>query len=146
MGKNKAQAHHTSTYFRTRRVSIELGCLHNPAGFLACPSVPAITIIARAVSLPAVPGTTPAAQAAVVHGCVSMSTRRDPWGSGAVEIATRNGIIPGSVGPAQAHPLTKSPDRRKQPSAGLGVQLRSTLPIRALVLHLVYFILYVSLV
>ena len=30
-GKNKAQAHHTSTYFQTRRVSIKLKCLRNPA-------------------------------------------------------------------------------------------------------------------
>ena len=30
MGKNKAQAHHTSTYFHTRRVSIELSCFRNP--------------------------------------------------------------------------------------------------------------------
>ena len=30
MGQNKAQAHHTSTYFHTRRVSIELSCFRNP--------------------------------------------------------------------------------------------------------------------
>ena len=36
-----------------------------------------------------------------------MSTRPVPWGSGSVEIAIRNGIFPGSVGLAQAHPLTK---------------------------------------
>ena len=36
-----------------------------------------------------------------------------------MEIATRNGIIPGSVGLAQAHPLTKTPAMREQPSAGL---------------------------
>ena len=52
-----------------------------------------------------------------------MSTRHDPWGSGAmdtVEIATRNFILSGSVGLAQARPLTKPPAARKQPSAGLG--------------------------
>ena len=56
-----------------------------------------------------------------------MSTRPEPWGSGAVEIvervktvetATRNGIVPGSVGLAQGHPLliTKPPALRQQPS------------------------------
>ena len=35
----------------------------------------------RELSLPAVTVTFPAAQAAVVYGCVSMSTRLDPWGS-----------------------------------------------------------------
>ena len=30
MGKNKAQAHHTSTYFHTRRVSIKLSCFRSP--------------------------------------------------------------------------------------------------------------------
>ena len=49
-----------------------------------------------------------------------MPTRPDPRGSGAVEIATRNAIIPGSRGLAQAHPLTKAPAMREQPSAGLG--------------------------
>ena len=49
-----------------------------------------------------------------------MSTRLDPWEPGAVEIATRNGMIPGSVGLAQAHPLTKPPAMRKLPSAELG--------------------------
>ena len=78
-------------------------------------------IIARELSLPAVPVTTPAAQAAVVYGCVSMSTRPDSLGSGAVRTATRNGIIPGSVGLAQNYPLTtKTPITRKQPHAGLG--------------------------
>ena len=37
-----------------------------------------------------------------------------------MEIATRNGIIPGSVGLAQAHPLTIPPAMREQPPAGLG--------------------------
>ena len=37
-----------------------------------------------------------------------------------MEIATRNVIVPGSVGLAQAHPLTKPPAMREQPSAGLG--------------------------
>ena len=46
MGKKKAQAHHTATYFHTRHVSIQLNCIRNPAGLLACPSVPEI---ARAV-------------------------------------------------------------------------------------------------
>ena len=51
-----------------------------------------------------------------------MSTRPDLWVPqvGVVEIVTRNDIIPGSVGLAQAHPLTKPPVMRKQPSAGLG--------------------------
>ena len=49
-----------------------------------------------------------------------MSTRPDPRGSGAVEIVTRDDIISGSVGLAQAHPLTKCPAMGKQPSAGLG--------------------------
>ena len=64
----------------------------------------------RELSLPAFPiVTTPAAaQAAVVYGCVSMSTRPVPWGSGAVEIATPPVVISGSVGLAQAHPLTKT--------------------------------------
>ena len=48
MGNNKAQAHHTSTYFHARRVSIQLNFIRNPAGFLACPSVSTIAI-ARAV-------------------------------------------------------------------------------------------------
>ena len=30
MGKNKASAHHTSTYFHTRRVSISLSCFRSP--------------------------------------------------------------------------------------------------------------------
>ena len=43
-------------------------------------------------------------------------------------MATRNGIIPGSVRLAQAHPLTTSlPAMRKQPDAGLGpVTVRPT--------------------
>ena len=52
-----------------------------------------------------------------------MSTRPEPSGSGAVEIveiATRNFILSGSVGLAQARPLTKHPAATKQPSAGLG--------------------------
>ena len=49
-----------------------------------------------------------------------MSTRPEPRGSSGVEIATRNAIIPGSVGLAQARPLTKNPAMREQPSAGLG--------------------------
>ena len=56
-----------------------------------------------------------------------MSTRPDPWESGAVEMATRNGIIQGSVGLAQARPLTKPPAMRKQLPAGLGaVTVRPT--------------------
>ena len=62
----------------------------------------------------------PAAQAIVVYGCVSTSTRLDPWGLPAVEIAIGNVILPGSVGHVQACPLTKRPALRKQPSAGLG--------------------------
>ena len=37
-----------------------------------------------------------------------------------MEIATQNGIIPGSVGLAQAQPLTKPQAMREQPNAGLG--------------------------
>ena len=49
MVKNKALAHHTSTFFsHTSGVSIQLNCIRNPAGFLAYPSVPVIAI-ARAV-------------------------------------------------------------------------------------------------
>ena len=49
-----------------------------------------------------------------------MSARLDLWGSGAVEIATRKVIPPGSVGLAQAHRLTNPLAMRRQPSAGLG--------------------------
>ena len=49
-----------------------------------------------------------------------MSIRLDPWGSGAVEIATWQVNPPGRVGLAQAHPPTKPPATRTQPSAGLG--------------------------
>ena len=53
-----------------------------------------------------------------------MSTRPDPWGSGAVEIAeiaTQNVVIPDSVGLAQPRPLTKPPAMVRQPSARLGL-------------------------
>ena len=50
-----------------------------------------------------------------------------------MEIATQNVIFPGSVGLAQAHPLTKPLAMGDGLPPGL-VQLRSTLPIRALVL------------
>ena len=50
-----------------------------------------------------------------------------------MEIATRNVIFPGSVGLAQAHPLTKPLAMGDGLPRDL-VQLRSTLPIRALVL------------
>ena len=40
-----------------------------------------------------------------------MSTRRDPWGSGAVEIATPKGIPPGSVGTRL--PTNKTPGHEK---------------------------------
>ena len=49
-----------------------------------------------------------------------MLFRLDPWGSGAVEIATRNAILADSVGVAQAHPLTRPLAMRKQPNARLG--------------------------
>ena len=52
----------------------------------------------------------PAARAAATEP-VSMSTRPGPEGSGTVEIATRRCPhlrVPGSVGFAQAHPLTKT--------------------------------------
>ena len=83
------------------------------------------------MSLPVVPVTTPAAQAAVVYGCVSVSTRLDPWRSGAVEIATRKVIPPGSVGLAQAY-LHQQPPRPWESSLPPHLsQLRSTIPIRA---------------
>ena len=87
-------------------------------------SVVTVTTARRELSfravLSAVTVTISATQAAVVYGCVNISTPPDPWGSGAVEIATRKVIPTGSVGLAQAHPLTKLPPMRKQPSAGLG--------------------------
>ena len=67
------------------------------------------------LSLQAVTVTTPAAQAAVLYGGVGVSTRPDAWGSGAVEIATRNVFITGSVRVAKGH-LTTPPAMRKQPS------------------------------
>ena len=47
----------------------------------------------------------------VVYGCVSMSTRIDPWGSCAMGIAPQKVTPPGSVGLAQAraHPLNPRP-------------------------------------
>ena len=60
----------------------------------------------------------PSASCRCIRMRESMSTQPDPWGSGAVEIATRNAIS--SVGLAQAHPLTKPSAMRKHPSAGLG--------------------------
>ena len=50
-----------------------------------------------------------------------------PCGSGAMEIAIRKCIAPGTAGLAQAHPLTKLP-ATKQPSAGFG-------PVTALPTH-----------
>ena len=55
-----------------------------------------------------------------------------------MEIATRNVIFPGSVGLAQAHPLTKPLAMGDGLPPDL-VQLRSTLPIRALVLGFFFF-------
>ena len=52
-----------------------------------------------------------------------------------MEIATRNVVFPGSVGLAQAHPLTTPLAMGDGLPSDL-VQLRSTLPIRALVLEL----------
>ena len=62
-----------------------------------------------------------------------MTTRLDPWGTGVMEMATRSVIPPGSVGVAQAHPLTKPPAVRKQPDAGLGpvTTVHPMIPIRA---------------
>ena len=60
-----------------------------------------------------------------------MSTRLGPWGSGAVEIATRKVIPSGSVGLAQVRPLTRAPAMRRQPSAELGAA--TVHPIRALI-------------
>ena len=90
--------------------------------------------------------TTPAAQVAVLYGCVCMSTRPVPRGSVSVEIrATRNVIFPGSVGLAQAHPLTKPLAMGDGLPPDL-VQLRSTLPIRALVLVVVVVVVAVAVV
>ena len=50
-----------------------------------------------------------------------------------MEIATGNGIIPGSVGFAQTHSLTKYPLRLEISLPPDLVQLSSTQPIRALV-------------
>ena len=72
------------------------------------------------LSLPTATVTNQKAQAAGFYGCVSMSTRLAPWGSGAVEVATQNVFLPGSVELAQAHPLARPPAMRKQLSAGLG--------------------------
>ena len=102
--KIKAKAHHTSTYFHTPNVSIKLNCVRNPA-FSGVSFISRDSDSTNELSLPAVPVITPAAQAAVVYGCVSISTRPGPWGSGAVEAATQNGIIPDTAGLAQAHPL-----------------------------------------
>ena len=79
MGKNKALAHHTFTYFQTRRVSIYLSCFRSPT--LA--GAPFGSHCRYSVSCPlsVVFVTTPAAQAAVVYGCVCMSTRPDVFRS-----------------------------------------------------------------
>ena len=82
---------------------------------------PSVPVVNRARPVPTGSHiTAPAAQAAVVYGCVSVSTQLDPWASGAVEIATRNVIAPGSVGLAQAHLLTKPPGMRKRNSLRRG--------------------------
>ena len=49
----------------------------------------------------------------VVYGFVSISNRLEPWGSGTIKGATRNVVIPGSLGLAQAHALTKPPAVRE---------------------------------
>ena len=68
------------------------------------PSVPAVAA-ARAVNTGGSPHHFSSAScAAVVYGYVSMSTRPDPWGSGAVEIDTRNVILSG--GPFKPYPST----------------------------------------
>ena len=59
-----------------------------------------------------------------------------------MEIATRNVIFPGSVGLAQAHPLTKPLAMGDGLPPDL-VKLRSTLPIRALVLGGYYIIVII---
>ena len=57
------------------------------------------------------------------------STRLDPWGPGAVDIATRRIIHPGSEGLARARPRTDPLATRKQGSAGLGpVMVHPTYP------------------
>ena len=56
----------------------------------------------------------PAAQATAVFGCARISTRLDPCGLGAVEIATRKAIPPCSVGLAQAPRQTNTPAMREQ--------------------------------
>ena len=67
----------------------------------------------RGLSLPSLSTTaTAAGGAAVVYGYLSVSTRLDPLGPGAVEIATPKIIPPGSVRLAQIH--------RKHPPPGHG--------------------------
>ena len=77
----------------------------------------------RKLSLPPA-NVTIAAQAVVVYRRLSMSARLDPWGSGAVEIATSWG----SAGLAQAHHKKnpRIPENSLPPDL---VQLRSTLPV-----------------
>ena len=57
-----------------------------------------------------------------------------------MEVAPGNGIFQGSVGLGQAHPLTKPPATRKQPSAGLGLVAVRPLPIRAFILLNSFFL------
>ena len=51
---------------------------------------------------------------------MTMSTRPGSWGSGAAEMATPIVALPGSVGFAQAHPLTAPSAIITHPSAGHG--------------------------
>ena len=103
---------HTSTYFHVMHVvCVDLTRLYSQSSLFSGVSFGSrFSAIARAGPTGGPRYFNTAAQASVVHGCESMLTRPDPSGSGAVEIATRNGIIPGSMGLAQTHPTpTKSP-------------------------------------
>ena len=93
MGKNEAKLTTLSTYFiHVCQFYSTAFAIQGYDKLWFLPIVPVVTI-ARAVPTGG-PRCAPTAQAAVVYGRVGMSTRPDPRGSGVVEIATRNGIIP----------------------------------------------------
>ena len=87
MGKNEAQAYHTSTYFLSAcRVSISLSCFRSPT--LA--GAPFGSYCRDSVSCPyqwssIQPRQRKLYSTMVIFGCVCMSTRPVPWGSGSVE-------------------------------------------------------------
>ena len=83
-------------------VGVHVVCQLNSINCIRNPVLASVSLISRcsdsaSCPLPAVPVTTSAAHAIVVYECVSIWTRPGPWGSGAVEIAPRDGIIPGSL-------------------------------------------------